>query len=70
MCHLHARDQLDLNISLRNHLAQDASTFINHLISGEINQAKSLVPSLKSAGYTMLVTQDLDAAKAYCTTLL
>lgn len=50
------------------HLAQDASTFINHLISGEINQAKSLVPSLKSAGYTMLVTQDLDAAKAYCTT--
>ena len=68
MCHLHARDQLDLNVSLRNHLAQDASTFINHLISGEINQAKSLVPSLKSAGYTMLVTQDLDAAKAYCTT--
>ena len=68
MCYLHARDQLDLNVSLRNHLAQDASTFINHLISGEINQAKSLVPSLKSAGYTMLVTQDLDAAKAYCTT--
>lgn len=59
---------MDLNISLRNHLAQDASTFINHLISDEINQAKSLVPSLKSAGYTMLVTQDLDAAKAYCTT--
>lgn len=68
MCRLHARNQLDLNVSLRNHLAQDASTFMNHLISGEIDQAKLLAPSLQSAGYTMLVTQDLDAAKAYCTT--
>ena len=68
MRRLHARNQLDLNVSLRNHLAQDASTFMNHLISGEIDQAKSLATSLQSAGYTMLVTQDLDAAKAYCTT--
>ena len=62
LCRFHARDQLDLNVSLRNHLAQDASTFMNLLIAGEIDQAKALSPSLKAAGYTMLVTQDLDAA--------
>lgn len=62
LCRFHARDQLDLNVSLRNHLAQDASTFMNLLIAGEIEQAKALSPSLKAAGYTMLVTQDLDAA--------
>ena len=62
----HPRDQLDLNVSLRNHLAQNASMFMNHLISGEIDQAKALAPSLKAAGYTMLVTQHLEDAKSYC----
>lgn len=62
----HPRDQLDLNVSLRNHLAQNASTFMNYLISCEIDQAKALAPSLKAAGYTMLVTQHLEDAKSYC----
>lgn len=62
----HSRDQLDLNVSLRNHLARSASAFMNHLVAGEIAQAKALSTTLKAAGYTMLVTRDLEAAKEYC----
>lgn len=42
-----------------------ARLLMNHLISGEIDQAKALAPSLKAAGYTMLVTQHLEDVKSY-----
>lgn len=56
------------SMSLRNPLEQNASTFLNLLLTGEIDLAKALSPYLKAAGYTMPVAQDLAAAQVYCKT--
>lgn len=60
------RNKLDLTVSLRSHLAGDVSRFVNHLIAGEIPAAAMYVEGIKTAGFTMLVTRDLEAAKKYC----
>ncbi len=60
------RNKLDLTVSLRTHLAGDVSQFVNHLIAGEIHTASTYVEGIKAAGFTMLVTRDLEAAKEYC----
>lgn len=61
-------NSLDLTVSLRTHLAGDVSDFVNHVISGEIDEAKELVETIYEAGFTMLVTRDINAAKEYCRT--
>lgn len=59
-------NSLDLTISLRTHLAGDVSNFVNHIITGEIDEATALVRPLYDAGFTMLITRDINAAKEYC----
>lgn len=59
------RSALNLSQSLRTHLAGDVSSFVNALISGEIEKAKSLANKVKAAGFPMYVTRNLDAAKDY-----
>lgn len=59
-------NNLDLNTSLRSYLASDVSRFINYLIAGQINEAKSLSSGILEAGFNMYVTRDLETAKAYC----
>lgn len=57
---------LDLTVSLRTHLAGDVSCFANSLIDGDVSKAKSYVPSIYKAGFSMFVTRDLQSAKDYC----
>lgn len=59
-------NNLDLNTSLRSYLASDVSRFVNYLIAGQINEAKSLSSGILEAGFNMYVTRDLEVAKAYC----
>ena len=59
-------NNLDLTVSLRTHLAGDVSNFVNNIISGNIKKAKALVDDIKDAGFTMMITRDLDVAKDYC----
>ena len=59
---------LDLTVSLRTHLAGDVSNFVNNIISADIKGAKALVDKISEAGFTMLVTRDIAAAKDYCST--
>lgn len=59
---------LDLTISLRTHLAGDVSDFVNNIISADIKGAKALVGKISEAGFTMLVTRYIAAAKDYCST--
>lgn len=59
------RSALNLSQSLRTHLAGDVSSFVNALISGEIEKAKSLANKVKAASFPMYVTRNLDAAKDY-----
>ena len=59
---------LDLTVSLRTHLAGSVSNFVNYVIGGEIDKAEDLVETIREAGFTMLVTRDINAAKEYCRT--
>lgn len=59
-------NDLDLNTTLRSHLASDVSKFINLIIEGDITGASSLSGSILSAGFNMYITRDLNTAKNYC----
>lgn len=59
-------DVFDLTVSLRSHLAGDVSSFVNHVIDGDIKKASGLADSIYDAGYSMYFTRDLNAAKEYC----
>lgn len=61
-----SNDNLNLNTTLRSYLASDVSKFVNHIIEGDINGAKSLLDSILAVGFSMYVTRDLNAAKNYC----
>jgi DUF2075 family protein len=56
---------LDLNHSLRSHLASDLHHWVHLLLSGDLDQANDLAPKIHSQGYTLYVTRDLDLGKAY-----
>lgn len=61
-------DQLNLTISLRSHTAGYVSAFVNALVAGEINTAKNIFPQIDTdkCAFSIYVTRDLNAAKAYC----
>lgn len=59
-------DMFDLTVSLRSHLTGDVSSFVNHVIDGEIKKASYLADSIYEAGYSMYFTRDLNSAKEYC----
>ena len=63
---LHPHPRFDLTISLRTHLAKEVQPWVAQLLAGNLSAAAALLPSLIQAGYAPYVTQDLDAAKAYC----
>lgn len=59
-------NKLDLTVSLRTHLAGDVSNFVNAIIEGKISKARKNTKGILDAGFTMLVTRDLNVAKEYC----
>ena len=56
----------DLTISLRTHLSEDVSDFVNYLIEGNIEEASELSERIISQKYTIHCTRDLKIAKDYC----
>ena len=59
-------DNFDLDISLRSHLANKVSQFVNFLLNSDIEKAKELAPSILNSGFNMYVTQNFKKAKKYC----
>ncbi|WP_052661459.1 DUF2075 domain-containing protein [Clostridium aceticum] len=59
-------DELDLNITLRSHLAEDVTLWANELLKGNIVRAKVLAEKIISEDFNMYVTRDLKKAKRYC----
>ena len=59
-------DNFDLDISLRSHLANKVSQFVNFLLNGDIEKAKELAPSILNSGFNMYVTHSFGKAKEYC----
>ena len=56
----------DLTISLRSHLSENVSDFVNYLIEGNIKKASELSKSIYSKKYEMYRTRNLNVAKKYC----
>ena len=63
---LHVNELLNLTTSLRSHLAEDLQTWVGHLLAGDLEAAADIMPTLTTAGFDAYITQDLEAAKAYC----
>lgn len=60
------KDELNLNVTLRYHLVEDVSIWVNELLNGNIKKANALSPKIKKQGFKMYVTRYLDKAKNYC----
>ncbi len=59
-------NNFDLDISLRSHLANKVSQFVNFLLNSDIEKAKELAPSILNSGFNMYVTHSFGKAKKYC----
>ena len=59
-----ASSQLDLNTSLRSHLARGSAEWASLVMSGNFDKARRLSGE-QLEGYPIYVTRDLEAAKAY-----
>jgi Uncharacterized conserved protein len=66
ICEVIPLDCLDLNVSLRSHIADDVASWVNSLLSGDIDTAAKLGLQVQSQGFRMYITRDLDRAKRYC----
>lgn len=58
-------EALSLNRSLRSHLALDLPEWANSLLMGDIAHAASVAPNIRSAGFNLYTTSDVEAAKDY-----
>jgi DUF2075 family protein len=58
-------DHLNLNTSLRTHLAEDVQVWITQLLLGQIKAAKRTARNVTSQGFDMYVTRHLSRAKEY-----
>jgi hypothetical protein len=56
---------LNLNVSLRSHLALGLHSWVHHLLSGNINQVKNETQQLKQDRFTLYVSRDLEKIKAF-----
>jgi DUF2075 family protein len=62
---IHADRSLDLSQSLRSHLAEDVQNWVGAVLSGRMEDARSLADNVHSQGFAIYVTRDLERAKAY-----
>lgn len=58
-------DRLNLNRTLRSHRAEEVHTWVAEMLAGRLESAKSVSRRLHEAGFDMLVTRDVEAARVY-----
>ena len=59
-------DVLDLDTSLRGHLASALTGWVSALLQGDGPRAQAWASALKTQGYTLRMTRSLERARAYC----
>ena len=59
-------DFLDLNTSLRSHLASDVQRWVARVLEGDFEAAEQLAGAVRKLGFNLYLSRDLAAAKAYC----
>lgn len=65
-CEVKTFDKLDLNVSLRSHLADDVSKWVATLLEENIEGANIISKNIHTQGFNMYVTRNLTRAKSYC----
>jgi len=58
-------DRLDLNTSLRSHIAEDVSQFATTLLGGSLDGAGKLIRNIYDQQFPIYLTRDLEKAKRY-----
>jgi DUF2075 family protein len=58
-------DNLDLDVTLRAHQAEDLHEWVNQLLDGRIEEAASTFGSLRKSGFDAYLTRDISDAKNY-----
>ena len=66
ICEVRTFEKLDLNVSLRSHLADDVSTWVARLLDENIEEATCLSENIYNQGFNMYITRNLNIAKNYC----
>jgi len=64
---LHKIDSLELATTIRFHLATQLCDFVEHLLDGDSETAKSISETLIVNGFNLMMTHQLDKAKLYLT---
>ena len=62
-------DSLHLDVSIRSQGAEQVSNFVNALLDGKIEEAKSLYTGIRRLHFRMFVTHDFKRLKSYCQNL-
>lgn len=57
--------ELDLTVSLRSRRAEELHAWVARLLEGELDAAAQVAASVRRSGFSLYVTEDLDAAKSY-----
>ena len=63
--HLETSDELNLDVSLRTHMAEDVQKWVRALLDGQLDQAAAFSGKIEKQGYRLYVTRDLRRAKDY-----
>jgi hypothetical protein len=58
-------ERLSLDQSLRSHLAISLPDWVTRLLNGNIVGAALVAPDIRSAGFNLYITRNIDAAKSY-----
>lgn len=58
-------DELNLNRTIRSHLAEESHLWVNLLLESQIDDAKNIAETVRTKGFDMYCTRDLQAAKDY-----
>lgn len=66
VCSVCTNPQLDLNVSLRSHIAGDVSIWVARLLEGNLSEAASLSSEIWRQGFRLYLTRDLVRAQKYC----
>ena len=58
-------EKLDLTITLRSHIAEDADKWVSLLLDSQIENAKKISEKIKKDGFEIYITRNLEDAKTY-----
>lgn len=56
---------LNLDQSLRSHLAQDVQAWVSAVLEGSIDEARSMTDRMRQQGFVAYLTRNIDEAKGY-----